>query len=39
MNVARNVILDAKLVPGGGALEMALSAKLTDYAKSVEGSY
>ena len=25
MNVARNVMVDARLVPGGGAVEMALS--------------
>lgn len=25
MNVARNVMLDPRLVPGGGAAEMALS--------------
>ena len=25
MNVARNVMVDARLVPGGGAVEMALA--------------
>lgn len=37
MNVARNVMLDPRLVPGGGAAEMALSHVLTEKAKSVAG--
>lgn len=35
--VARNVICHPKLVPGGGAIEMHLSAKLYEKAKTVEG--
>lgn len=35
--VARNVICYPKLVPGGGAVEMHLSAKLYEKAKTVEG--
>jgi T-complex protein 1 subunit gamma len=39
MNVARNVILNPKLVPGGGALEMELSCRLMDYAtKEIKGA-
>ncbi|KAF6779661.1 hypothetical protein AHF37_00945 [Paragonimus kellicotti] len=34
MNVARNVMLDQRLVPGGGAIEMALGQVLTEKAKS-----
>ncbi|KJE93740.1 chaperonin-containing TCP-1 complex gamma chain [Capsaspora owczarzaki ATCC 30864] len=37
MNVARNVAIDARLVPGGGATEMALSAFLNENSKSIEG--
>lgn len=37
MNVARNVMLDPRLVPGGGAAEMALAHVLTEKAKSVAG--
>lgn len=37
MNAARNVIIDPRLVPGGGAAEMALSAALTEKALSVAG--
>jgi T-complex protein 1 subunit gamma len=37
MNVARNVLVDPRLVPGGGATEMALSVALTEKAASVEG--
>lgn len=32
MGVARNIILNPKLVPGGGALEMELACRLTEYA-------
>jgi T-complex protein 1 subunit gamma len=34
MNVARNVMVDARLVPGGGAVEMAL-AHVSDFSKLV----
>ena len=37
MNVARNVVRDPRLVPGGGAIEMALSVALAEKAKSIEG--
>jgi T-complex protein 1 subunit gamma len=37
MAVARNVVLDPKLLPGGGATEMAISAVLRNEAKSLEG--
>ncbi|KAK2156606.1 hypothetical protein LSH36_209g05053 [Paralvinella palmiformis] len=37
MNVARNVMVDARLVPGGGAVEMALSHSLSEKAKSIKG--
>lgn len=37
MSVARNVIFHPRLSPGGGATEMALSVKLGQLAKSVEG--
>ncbi|EDO31685.1 predicted protein [Nematostella vectensis] len=37
MNVARNVIVDPRLVPGGGACEMALAHALTEKAKLVAG--
>jgi T-complex protein 1 subunit gamma len=36
-NVARNVLLDSRLVPGGGAIEMALSQALNTKANSIEG--
>ena len=35
MQVARNVIMDPYLVPGGGALEMALAQYLSEQAKVV----
>lgn len=38
MAVARNVILDPRVVPGGGATEMALSCALAKKAKSVPGA-
>jgi T-complex protein 1 subunit gamma len=39
MNVIRNVVLNPKLVPGGGALEMALSCHLIDYAtREIKGA-
>jgi T-complex protein 1 subunit gamma len=37
MNVVRNVIVNPRLVPGGGATEIALSVKLNEKAKLVEG--
>ena len=37
MGVARNVLNNPKLVPGGGALEMELACRLNDMAMKVEG--
>jgi len=37
MAVARNVLLEPKLVPGGGAIEMALSNSLNTKAAAIEG--
>lgn len=37
MNVARNVLFHPRLSPGGGATEMAVSVRLAQKAKSVEG--
>merc|ERR1712194_420156 len=37
-NVARNIILEPKLLPGGGAAEMHLSCKMKQKAKSETGS-
>ncbi|KAJ8304883.1 hypothetical protein KUTeg_018466 [Tegillarca granosa] len=37
MNVARNVLQDPLLVPGGGAAEMALSQAMSEKAKSITG--
>lgn len=37
MSVARNVIFHPRLSPGGGALEMAVSVKLAQLAKTIEG--
>jgi T-complex protein 1 subunit gamma len=37
LGVARNVINNPKLVPGGGALEMELSVRLSKLANTVEG--
>lgn len=37
MSVARNVIFHPRLSPGGGAVEMAVSVKLSQLARSVEG--
>ena len=37
MGVARNVLQNPKLVPGGGALEMELACRLNDAATKVEG--
>lgn len=35
--VAKNIFLEPKLLPGGGAPEMEASAKLLEKAKTVEG--
>jgi len=37
LNVARNIFFENKLVPGGGAIEMALSQHLMTKASSIEG--
>jgi len=37
LNVARNILLDPRLVPGGGAVEMAVSVALAAKSKSVQG--
>merc|ERR1712176_1184190 len=37
-NVARNIILEPRLLPGGGAIEMELAARLKEKAKSIEGT-
>ncbi|CAG8740018.1 9832_t:CDS:2, partial [Ambispora leptoticha] len=37
MNVARNVFFNPFLAPGGGATEMAVSVKLSEKAKTLEG--
>ena len=37
MCVARNVYFNPRLAPGGGATEMAVSVKLMEKAKSMEG--
>ncbi|XP_002736837.1 T-complex protein 1 subunit gamma-like [Saccoglossus kowalevskii] len=37
MNVARNVMVDSRLVPGGGATEMALAHLLNEKAKTITG--
>lgn len=37
MSVARNVLFEPKLVPGGGASEMAISAYLVEKSKSIAG--
>lgn len=37
MGVARNVMQNPRLVPGGGALEMELACRLNDIATTVEG--
>merc|ERR1740123_1445220 len=36
--VARNIILEPRLLPGGGAMEMELAARLKEKAKSIEGT-
>eukprot|EP00878_Enallax_costatus_P001876 GHUV01002035.1.p1 GENE.GHUV01002035.1~~GHUV01002035.1.p1 ORF type:complete len:559 (+),score=140.91 GHUV01002035.1:215-1891(+) len=37
MGVARNICLEPRLVPGGGAVEMAISRALTERASTIEG--
>jgi len=37
MGVARNIVTDPRLVPGGGAIEMAVSQALVEKSKSIEG--
>uniref|UniRef100_A0A1B6DCI8 T-complex protein 1 subunit gamma n=1 Tax=Clastoptera arizonana TaxID=38151 RepID=A0A1B6DCI8_9HEMI len=37
LHVAKNIILEPKLVPGGGAVEMAVSKALKEKGKSLEG--
>eukprot|EP00035_Acanthoeca_spectabilis_P020164 m.431431 g.431431 ORF g.431431 m.431431 type:complete len:535 (+) comp17302_c0_seq1:111-1715(+) len=37
MNVVRNVIINPRLVPGGGACEISLAVALSEKARSVEG--
>lgn len=34
MNVTRNILLEGKLLPGGGSVEMAVSARLLANVKS-----
>lgn len=36
LGVARNVMINPKLVPGGGALEMELACRLHDISKNIE---
>merc|ERR550537_903179 len=37
-SVARNIILEPRLLPGGGAIEMELAARMKEKAKSIEGT-
>lgn len=37
MSVARNIIIDPRLVPGGGAVEMHVATELTKAANKIEG--
>ncbi len=37
MSVARNVVFNPRLAPGGGATEMAVAVGLAEFAKSMEG--
>ena len=37
LGVARNVMLNPKLVPGGGAVEMELACRLQEYSQNIEG--
>jgi T-complex protein 1 subunit gamma len=38
LGVARNVLINPKLVPGGGAVEMELACRLMEYAQNIEGA-
>lgn len=38
MQVARNVLMEPKLLPGGGAIEMTIATALMEKSKSVEGT-
>jgi len=38
LGVARNVMLNPKLVPGGGAVEMELACRLMEVAQNIEGA-
>lgn len=38
MGVARNICIEPRLVPGGGACEMAISRGLTEQASSIQGT-
>ena len=38
MGVARNVMMDPRLVPGGGAVEMAISRGLYERSASLQGT-
>ena len=38
MDVARNVVRDPRLVPGGGACEMAVSRALRDRSAAIQGT-
>jgi len=38
LSVAKNVTINPKLVPGGGAVEMEISARLEEYSKTLKGS-
>ena len=35
--VSRNILINPKLVPGGGAIDMEVSSRLNEYAKTIEG--
>jgi len=35
--VSKNIFCDAKLLPGGGAVEMEVSHRLLEKAKTIEG--
>ena len=37
LHVARNITLDPRLIPGGGAAEMELSNRLNERSKTIEG--
>ncbi len=37
LGVARNVMVNPKLLPGGGAIEMEISCRLMEHAEKIEG--